>query len=261
MPIETNLYLINGHEIYLETHGPPEGRAVILLHHGLGSVQAWKAQLVALSQAGWRAIAYDRWGYGRSAWREQYAFPYFEEDIADLEELLDRLRLSQASLVGHSDGGTIGLYFAACRPQRVNSLVTVAAHIYVEEKMEPGIQGLRLVYETDAGFRQALSRMHGKNADSAFYGWFNGWHREENLSWDMRPALSQITCPTLVVQGMQDEHATPQHARDIAAGVSGAQLWLVEGGRHMLPQEQPQLFNDRLLAFLNGCASGDGGYV
>ena len=58
-----------------------------------------------------------------------------------------------------------------------------------------------------------------------------------NSSWDMRPILRQIGCPTLVVQGEADEHATPQHARDIADGIPGAELWLVPGAGHMLPQE------------------------
>ena len=143
---------INGHDLHVEEDGPQDGNPVILLHHGLGSVNAWKAQLEALSQAGWRAIAYDRWGYGDSAPRQEYTLPYFEDDIEDLETLLDVLNIKQAALVGHSDGGTIGLIFAACRPLRVTSLVTVAAHIYVEPKMEPGIQGVRQAYENDVKF-------------------------------------------------------------------------------------------------------------
>ena len=67
---------INGHDLYVEEHGPQNGNPVVLLHHGLGSVSAWKEQFDALSQAGWRAIAYDRWGYGRSAPRQQESIPY-----------------------------------------------------------------------------------------------------------------------------------------------------------------------------------------
>jgi pimeloyl-ACP methyl ester carboxylesterase len=249
-------FWIDNHDLYVEEHGPQDGSPVVFLHHGLGSVNAWKAQLEALSQAGWRAIAYDRWGYGRSAPRQEYTIPYFEDDIEDLEALLDVLNIKRAALVGHSDGGTIGLYFAACRPLRVACLVTVAAHIYVEPKMEPGIESVRQAYEHDPRFHQALQNLHGDKTETVFNAWFNGWHREENLTWDMREALSQITCPVLVVQGTEDEHATPQHARDLAAAIpaddqhAGAQLWLVEGGRHMLPQEQPQVFNARLMEFL-----------
>jgi pimeloyl-ACP methyl ester carboxylesterase len=250
MSSEAKSLSINGHELYVENHGPQDAPAVILLHHGLGSTHAWKAQIDPLTTAGWCVIAYDRWGYGRSAPRQMLSVPYFDDDMDDLEVLLDNLAIDQAVLVGHSDGGTIGLYFAACRPQRLVCLVTIAAHIYVEPKMEPGIQEVRRSFEQDAQFRRALQRVHGEKADAVFYNWFDGWHQEANRDWDMRPALSQITCNTLVVQGMEDEHATPQHARDIAAGIPGAELWLVDGGRHLLPQELPQVFNSRLLAFL-----------
>jgi pimeloyl-ACP methyl ester carboxylesterase len=62
--------------------------------------------------------------------------------------------------------------------------------------------------------------------------------------------LSKIICPTLVVQGEADEHATPQHARDIADSIPGADLWLLPKAAHMLPQDNPDIFNKKLLAFL-----------
>jgi len=67
----------------------------------------------------------------------------------------------------------------------------------------------------------------------------------------MRPLLSRIICPTLVVQGEDDEHATLQHAHDIAESIPGAELWLVPGAMHMLPQDLPEVFNQKLLEFLS----------
>ena len=66
----------------------------------------------------------------------------------------------------------------------------------------------------------------------------------------MRPVSSQISCPTLVIQGLEDGHASPQHARDIADSIPGADLWLVPGAGHMLPQTHPEEFNLRLRQFL-----------
>ena len=256
MATEGRKLRINGHELHVEEAGPQDGPVVVLLHHGLGSVRAWKAQIAGFSAAGKHVIAYDRWGYGRSAARPEFAIPYFEEDVDDLEVLLDTLGVQQAALIGHSDGGTVALYFAACRPQRLERLVTIAAHIYIEPKMDTGIQAVRHSFETDRLFRNALRSVHGDKTDAVFYGWFNGWHRRENLGWDMRAALPQIACQTLVIQGSQDEHATLQHAQDIAAGIRsqdghpGVELWLVEGANHMFPQERPEEFNQRVLAFL-----------
>jgi len=242
--------LINGRNLNVEARGPADGPAVILLHHGLGSTRAWKELTTLLAEEGWRVIAYDRWGYGKSEPRPSLSVPDFSDDLDDLSELMDKLRLKQAALVGHSDGGTIALYFAAHCPERVAGLATVAAHIYVEPKMEPGIESIRSAYEGDALFRKAFRRVHGEKSQAVFWNWYNGWCRPENMGWDMRPLLGSIGIPTLVVQGLQDEHATPQHARDIASAIPGAILWLVDGAKHMFPQDTPERFNPRLLDFL-----------
>jgi pimeloyl-ACP methyl ester carboxylesterase len=245
--------IANGHQLHVECSGPQNGPAVVLLHHGLGSVRAWKGQVQALTQAGWRVLAYDRWGYGGSDPRPALDLPSFAIDLRDLELVLEAQGMQRAALVGHSDGGTISLYFAAQHPERVTCLVTVAAHVYVEARMEPGIRGIQRAFEQDEHFRHGLRHAHGDKYESTFHNWFDGWYHMENLSWDMRPLLRQIRCPVLVVQGEQDEHATPQQAKDIAAAIPGAELWLVPGAGHMLPQEHGDIFNARLLEFLSPC--------
>ncbi len=241
---------VNGHCLNIERYGLEKWPTVVLLHHGLGSVQAWKEQVPVLVEAGFQVIAYDRWGYGGSDDRPSLDVPTFNSDINDLYAILLGYHIQYASLVGHSDGGTIALYFAAQHPSSVRCLVTVAAHIYVEPKMEPGIQGVKLAFDNDERFREGLRRIHGDKFESVFHNWFDGWHRPASLQWDMRPILSKIHCPALVVQGELDEHATPEHARDIAGAIPGAQLWLVPGAGHMLPQENGDVFNHRIVAFM-----------
>ena len=241
---------INGHQIYVEITGSNLRPSVVMLHHGLGSTAAWKAQVPALAGLGYQVIAYDRWGYGRSDPRQSLGVPDFEADRQDLIALLDELGISRANLVGHSDGGTIALYFAAQYPERVQSVVIIAAHIYVEPRMEPGILGVQMAFENDLRFRAMLKRHHGDNTDAVFANWFNGWVRLENREWSMQSHLHKISCPVWVVQGMEDEHATPKHARDIAESIPGAELWLAPGARHMLPQEMAGEFNRRLMIFL-----------
>lgn len=201
--------LIHGHHLYIETYGPADRPPLILLHHGLGSTRAWRRQVPALTRAGYRVIAYDRWGYGKSDPRPALSVPLFSEDQQDLLTLMDTLGIARVALIGHSDGGTIALYFAAAHPHRVACLVILAAHIYVETKMEPGLLGVRYTYDNDPEFRQRLRRVHGEKAERVFLNWFEAWARPENRSWDMRPLLSGISCPVLVIQGEDDEHATP----------------------------------------------------
>ena len=249
--------IVNGHNLHVEQAGPEDGLAVVLLHQGLGSVQSWQEQIPVLADAGFHVVAYDRWGYGDSDPRPALDLPKFTTDILDLSEMLQMLGISRVALVGHSDGGTIALYYAIKNQGQVSCLVTIAAHIYVEAKMEPGILQLKQAFDVDERFRKGMQLAHGEKFEVVFHNWFDGWHRIESLSWDMRPILSQISCPALVVQGTEDEHATPQHARDIAAGIAQAELWLIEGAHHMLLKEEANLFNPRLLQFLKRCGAGN----
>ncbi len=224
--------------------------SLVLLHDGLGSVRAWRAQIPVLTAAGFRVLAYDRFGYGRSDDRPSLHPPYFEDDQSDFLALADLLGLERFYLVGHSDGGTLALYLAARYPERVLGLVVVAAHIYIEPSMPPALAALRDRFEADEGFRLSLRRQHGEKYRSLFYHWIDSWSQPQNLAWDMRPQLARVKCPVLVVQGELDEHATPQHARDLSAALPSAELWLVPGAAHMLPQETPQFFNPRLVEFI-----------
>jgi len=242
---------INGHQLNVEDEGERQRPAVVLLHHGLGSAAAWRKQVPALVGAGFRAIAYDRWGYGKSQGRAGIDMPAFTQDLADLERLLDVLELDKVGLVAHSDGGTIALYFAAAHPERVRCLVTVAAHVYIEARMETALLEVSHNFEQDKRIREGLRHVHGEKFEQTFHNWFDGWRVCECGGWDMRPQIASIACPALVVQGAEDEHATPQHAIDTAAVVPAAELWLVEGARHMLPQENAEQFNERLLSFLH----------
>ena len=241
---------VDGHALAWEVHGHAHAPAVVLLHHGLGSRRAWRAQVPALAEAGWRTLAYDRWGYGASDPRPALDLPAFRRDRLDLQALLDDRGVERAALIGHSDGGTLALEFAAAHPARVAALIVVAAHIYIEPAMIPGLEDLRRRFETEAGFREGLRRAHGDKARQVFDNWYGGWARPEHLGWDLRPRLASIACPALVAQGEDDEHASPQHARDLAASLGQATLWLEPGAGHMLPQDQPALFNQRALAFL-----------
>jgi pimeloyl-ACP methyl ester carboxylesterase len=90
---------------------------------------------------------------------------------------------------------------------------------------------------------------YGKS-DAVFYNGFNGWFKLDNQSWDMRQIINNIIRPTLVVRGSDDEYGISQHARHIADSIPGAKLWLVQGACHMLPQEEIEVFNQKLVYFI-----------
>ena len=243
---------VNGHRLFVEVTGAENAPTVVLLHHGLGSSEAWRRQVPVLVEAGFRVVNYDRWGYGLSdAGRPRLHTPWFEPDVADLEALLDALHLPSVALVGHSDGGTIALYFAATHPQQVMAVAAVAAHVYVEPSMQPGMEALKRVYETSPGFRRALNRTHHGRGDAVFRMWYQGWLRPGVRDWDARPRLAAVQAPVLVVQGTADEYATPRHAEDIAAALPHAILHLIPHAPHMVPQEAAEAFNAVLVPFLD----------
>lgn len=241
---------VNNHEIYVEDHGDNTRPTVILLHHGLGSTLSWHEFIPILVNAGYRAIAYDRWGYGRSDIRHGLAIPYFLDDIIDLFEITKRLCDSPVTLIGHSDGGTIALFYASRYPEMVDGLVCVAAHIYVEQKMVQGIEEVKRQFLTDQRFQRGLRRVHGDRFKLVFDNWYSGWVNPENLKWDMRPLLTQVSCPCLIIQGKNDEHASMQQAIDLVNSLPNAQLWLLENVGHMVPKEASDEFNQEVLSFL-----------
>lgn len=241
---------INGHPIYLETRGRKYAPPVVFLHHGLGAVRSWKEQVGAFAAEGFYSVTYDRWGHGKSGIRSTWGIPYFYDDLADLHTLLNLLGLDRVAMIGHSDGGKIAMYYAVAHPDQVACLVLVAAHIYIESKMHSGILSVKADFENNPTFKEKMWRVHGDKSEALFRGWFNGWASPEILGWDLRPLIAKIACPTLVIQGMEDEHATSRHAQDIAAAIPGAELWLVPGVGHMLPQDNAEEFNKTVIRFL-----------
>ncbi len=230
---------VRGHRIYLEQSQGIRFPRVVLLHHGLGSVQAWRLQIDFLVQKGFSVLAYDRWGYGRSEDRASLDPPFFEEDVRDLEFILT-IEKSPTVFVGHSDGGNLALSYASRHADTLLGLIVVAPHIYFEPKMAEGIRTLYTSYQEHEAFRQALESVHEGKA--VFERWYQAWCAL-GTQWDMRPCLSNIICPVLVIQGSDDEHATIQHAQDCASALPNGRLRIFEGSNHMLPQQNSDLFN------------------
>ena len=247
---ESGLQQINGHDLYWEWHGPPTGTNIVLLHHGLGSIRSWRRQIPALVACGYRVFVYDRWGYGRSEVRQEFAARFLHKDAEETITLLQALGLESASFLGHSDGGSIALIIANQYPSFVNKLILVAAHIYIEPKMAKGLKLIQYASKSPP-LKTVLEQEHGPRAQSLVQAWIDCWSQHGPTTLDLRRELNGVKCPTLVIQGEKDEHATPKHAADIAQGIKHANLWLIPNVGHMPPHEIPNEFNKRVIEFLN----------
>jgi pimeloyl-ACP methyl ester carboxylesterase len=220
---------------------------VVFLHEGLGSLSMWRdfpARLCAAARC--RGLVYSRPGYGRSTpraaeeeWEPDFMHRQaFEVLPAVLDALLVDTVVQPPWLLGHSDGGSIALLYAARFPQRVAGLVVLAPHIVVEDLAIASIAATRRAYaETD--LRERLARHHD-DPDSAFWGWNRIWLHPPFKHWSIEAEIEAITCPVLAVQGLGDEYGTLEQIRGIARRVPQTQLLELADCGHSPQRDQPE---------------------
>jgi pimeloyl-ACP methyl ester carboxylesterase len=220
---------------------------MLFLHEGLGSLSMWRDFPQRVCQAtGTRGLVYSRPGYGASSPRapnEQWAPDYMHRQAHEvLPTLLHRLGVDAGQqplwLVGHSDGGSIALLYAARFPAQVAGLVVLAPHILVEDLSVQGIEAARQAYiHTD--LRQRLARHHD-DPDSAFWGWNRVWLSPAFRTWNITDELHTITAPILAVQGVDDGYGTLAQIRDIASALPQTQLLELPSCGHSPHRDQPE---------------------
>src|SRR5215831_15435097 len=148
-------------------HDGLERTTLVFLHEGLGCIELWRDFPQKLCDATRCAgIVYDRTGYGgSSAWPYDPGVRYMEIEADQvLPALLAKLGIEDCVLVGHSDGGTIALSYAARDPEPLRAVVTMAAHAINEPVCVGAIHRAREAY-ADTDLRQKLARYHGDNVD------------------------------------------------------------------------------------------------
>jgi pimeloyl-ACP methyl ester carboxylesterase len=143
-------------------------------------------------------VAYSRLGHGFSDLPTQKRTPRFMHDEAAtvVPALCAALGLDRTVLVGHSDGASIALLYAA-RSSDVTGLVVLAPHEFVEEIGLGGIEQARRAY-TEGDLRARMARHH-RDPDVTFWNWNDVWLDDAFRDWDIRPELPAITCPVLAV--------------------------------------------------------------
>ena len=149
--------------------GPANGRTVIFHHGGLYYGWYWEDQMHALSEAGYRVIAKDRLGWGKSS---KPMIPYSINLWASNTALLmDHLDIEQAALVGHSIGGQMVTRFAFLYPERITHLVTVN---------QVGLTDRR----RGRGFRSLTGEVNANPDPDATYESLLRWAHENYANWN-----------------------------------------------------------------------------
>jgi non-heme chloroperoxidase len=264
----------DGTEIYYKDWG--DGPVVTFSHGWPLNADAWDGQMLFLAQHGYRVVAHDRRGHGRSSQPETgNDMDGYADDLAAVIEALD---LHDATLVGHSTGGgEVARYIGRHGTSRVVKAVLLSAVPPIMLKSDANPEGLPM--EVFDGLRESVVKDRSqfyKDLAVQFYGanragaqvsrgvldqfWLWGMQAglkgayqsikafsETDFTWDLR----QIDVPTLVAHG-EDDQIVPVHdsARKSARLIKGAQEIYYPGAPHGLTATHQDQFNADLLAFL-----------
>lgn len=250
---------IQGNNLYIEYRNNFENRPTLaFLHDSLGCTILWRDFPEKLAEATQcNVLVYDRLGYGKSAPMPTYERPvnYMEQEADVLNDLLTALKIDNAILFGHSDGGTIALLTAGKYKQKIKMVICEAAHIYVEDITLKGIHEAIEAYKT-TNLPERLQKYHGNNTDMLFNAWTKTWTRSDFRDWNIEHLLSHITCPLLFIQGEADEYATLEQLEKTINAVSGkAEKYIIPNIGHTPHKEAPELVLNKITEFISMIAT------
>jgi 3-oxoadipate enol-lactonase len=237
---------------------------VVVLSNSLGTdMSMWDGLMPALKDR-FRVLRYDQRGHGRTP---APPGPYSIAGLGgDVLEMLDRLGLERVSFCGLSLGGMTGLWLAVNAPERVErlALLCTAAHLPPREGwtdraarvradgIEPLVEAsLERWFTPDAGeeaverARQALRRVNPEGYAACC---------DAIADHDLRGELAGIHAPTLVIAAADDPSTPPEFGREIAEAIDGAELVVLDHGRHLVATEHPVQVGHELVRHLGGSA-------
>jgi non-heme chloroperoxidase len=252
------------------------GPVVVFTHGYPLSSDAWEYQMMFLSQHGYRVIAYDRRGFGRSGQPGKgYHYDTFADDLA---ALINALALTNVTLVGHSmGGGEVARYVARHGQSRLAKVAFVAAvtpfllqtptnpngaPVAVFDGMRAAVQADRSQWNKDAtmpyyNYNRAGAKISEGVRDEYWRqgeatGILAAYYTIGTFSeTDFRDDLKKVSVPALVIHGSDDQIVPIEISGSLTAKiVSHAKFIVYEGGSHGLLITQKDKLNADLLAFL-----------
>lgn len=253
--------------------GTANGQTVVLLHGGSYYGWYWKAQIEALTKAGFRVVVKDRLGWGKSS---KPIIPYsISLHASNTADLLDHLKVPKAAIVGHSIGGQMATRFAFLYPDRTTHMVMVNPIGLTDSRPGRGFRpfdgkvevapDLQKAYEADVrtemsryvvwrpAYLEHLRIRHGVRLSAE-------WPRlayVRELGGNLRSVDStvndwpHIRTKSMVLGGREDGPSFPEDARRAAETLRNAKLVLIPGVGHNPHEEAPEIVNAELIRFLS----------
>ncbi|MEL7979094.1 alpha/beta hydrolase [Vreelandella titanicae] len=267
----------DGVELYYKDWGPEDGPVVTFSHGWPLNADSWEAQMIFLASEGYRVVAHDRRGHGRSSqpW-DGNDMDHYADDLATVINTLD---LNDVTLVGFSTGGgEVARYIGRHGTDRVAKAVLVSAVPPLMLQTPDNPNGLPI--DVFDGIREASldnrSQLYLDIASGPFFGfnrpdvepnqgliqsfWAQGMQGGHKNTYDsiaafsatdFREDLAAFDIPTLVIHG-DDDQIVPLDisGQASAALVDGAELIVYEGAPHGLTDTHKDRLNQDLLNFL-----------
>lgn len=243
-----------------------DGPWVTMSHSLACNISMWDQQMELLLKAGFKVLRFDTRGHGRSAAPEGL---YTLEELADdVHELFGTLGIEHTHWVGLSMGGMIGETYALKYPGVFTSLVLAdttsrrppgADEMWGERMKIAQQKGMEALVESTLArwftepFRKArpdvMARIGGDIRNTPVPGFVGCCHAISKV--DVLDRLPEIKCPVLIMVGEDDHGTPPEMARQIHANLPGSELLVISSAAHLSNVEQPEVFNRKLLSFLN----------
>ncbi|HEY7339921.1 MAG TPA: alpha/beta hydrolase [Ktedonobacterales bacterium] len=251
------------------------GTPVVLLHGFPDTSYLWRNQIAALVDAGYRAIAPDLRGRGRSERPESVEDYRLTNIVADVAAIMDALGVERAHVIGHDWGAATAWLFATLKPQRVGRLIVASVgHPSTRGKpsleelqkgwyrllfLFPGIETalqqddwylMRTMLQGGGDLERYFADLSEPNALTAALNWYRANVAPERLN--APPAqLPPIQAPTMGVFSTGDLYLTEDAMVRSAEFVKGPWRYeRIEGVSHWIPSDAPEQFNQLMLDFL-----------
>lgn len=267
----------DGTQIFYKDWGPKDAQP-IMFHHGWPlSADDWDNQMMVLLGEGYRVIAHDRRGHGRSS--QDSRGNDMDTYAADVDELVARLDLKDAIHIGHSTGGgEVTRYVARAGPGRVAKAVLVDAvpPLMVKTESNPGGTPIEVFDGLRAALLANRAQFYLDFASGPFYGFnrpgaesspglINNWWRQAMMGsilaqlegsrafseTDFTEDLKAIEVPVLVIHSEDDQIVPYANAGPLSAALlKNSRLITYKDLPHGLCQTHPAIVNTDILAFL-----------
>jgi 3-oxoadipate enol-lactonase len=252
---------VNGHRIYVEDTGG-DGPVLIFSHGFILDHSMWDPTVAALTGEA-RCITWDERGHGMT----ECLGPFdFWDSASDLIGILDALGVDRAVAVGMSQGGFLTIRAALERPDRFEAVVLSDTAAGVDgEEIVAAYRSMQAAWEADGPVGEVATiqadLIFGPDFDAT--AWIGKWQTkapsERHDAWntvierdDVSHRLGEIGCPTLVVNGTNDQAFGLDVARGICEGLGDCRgVVPIEGAAHAPPVSHPERFVEVLRTFLH----------